>query len=469
MFRIPRTCWQPGVALAGLLLAGTLEVPAGSAQSSPAWPQWGGPSRNFVVDAAPLATSWPEGGPREVWRRPLGDGHSSIVMEAGRLYTMYRPPPTQAAAAEGRSAESGPGPLAEPAGPSAESAQRGRGRGGGGATWAAEETVIALDEATGETVWEHSYPARPLAFRFGAGPFATPLIVGDRLYTLGSNNQLFAFDKANGDVIWAHDLVEEFGAQETLVRPAVKAGMSCSPIAFGDMVIVTAGGPGQSVMAFDQATGEVRWRSGDFNVSQASPILIEVGGAPQLVVFGGMDVNGLDPATGELLWSHPHDTSGDMNISTPLWTDGNLLFVSSAYDGGSRMLRIGSQTTVEELWFTNQLRLHISNAIRIGDMVIGANGDFGPSFITALDVRTGERLWQDRSFARAHFLLVGETLVVLDEDGVLGLARASRDGFEVLARAGVLSNVAWTAPTLVGSSLYARDRREIVKLELPAR
>jgi outer membrane protein assembly factor BamB len=420
-------CSIPTLAAAGLI-ASASQTPAPGA-----WRQWGGPSRNFVV-AADLADVWPPEGPVVTWRRPLGDGHSSILVEDGLLYTMYRPAPP------------------------------------GGRGWASEEIVIALDAASGETVWEHEYAARPLAFRFGAGPFATPLIVGDRLFTLGTNNQFFALDRSTGDVLWAHDLVAEFGAQETLIRPAVKAGMSCSPIAWGETVVVTAGGPGQSVMAFDQASGEVVWRSGDFNVSQASPILIDVNGEPQLVVLGGMDVNGLDPDTGRLLWSHPHDTTGDMNISTPLWTDGNLLFLSSAYDGGSRMIRLrraDDVTRPEELWFTNQLRLHIGNAVRIGDIVIGSSGDFGPSFITALDVSTGERLWQDRSFARSRFLHADGKLVVLDEDGVLGLARASRDGLQVLARAPILSNLAWTAPTLVGTSLYARDRREIVRVELP--
>jgi outer membrane protein assembly factor BamB len=437
MVRAPRGLLAATFCIAAALVPLPHADAAGTERQARAWRQWGGADRNFVVDALPLAETWPADGPREVWRRPLGDGHSSILVEDARLFTMYRPAPP-----------------------------------GGGRGWAAEEIVVALDVASGKTLWEHRYAARPLAFRFGAGPYATPLIVGDRLFSLGTNNQLFALDTASGLVLWSHDLVKEFGAQETLIRPAVKAGMSCSPIAWGDTVIVTAGGPGQSVMAFDQATGAVRWRSGDFNVAQASPILIEVDGQAQLVVFGGMDVNGLDPATGEILWSHPHDTSGDMNISTPVWSDGNLLFVSSAYDGGSRMMHLrrdGDRTLVEERWFTNQLRLHIGNAIRIGDAIVGSNGDFGPAFITALDVATGARLWQDRSFARAQFLHADGKLVILDEDGVLGLARASRDGLAVLARAPILDSVAWTAPTLVGATLYARDRREIVRLELPMR
>jgi hypothetical protein len=187
-----------------------------------------------VVDSAPLADQWPDDGPTVAWRRPLGDGHSSILVGDGRLYTMYRPAPV------------------------------------GGGQWASEEIVVSLDAASGDAIWEHRYPARPLAFRFGAGPYATPLIVGDRLFTLGTNNQLHALNKATGAMVWSHDLVKEFGAQETLIRPAVKAGMSGSPLAFGDLVIVPAGGRGQAVMAFRQETGEVAWKGGDFNVSQAA-------------------------------------------------------------------------------------------------------------------------------------------------------------------------------------------------------
>src|SRR6266513_2285593 len=55
------------------------------------WTQWGGPHRNFVSDATGLASSWPSGGPKKLWTRALGEGHSSILAEGSRVYTMYRP------------------------------------------------------------------------------------------------------------------------------------------------------------------------------------------------------------------------------------------------------------------------------------------------------------------------------------------------------------------------------------------
>jgi len=420
--------------LAGVVPMGVLSA---TVPSDAGWLQWGGPTRDFVVRSAPLADAWPATGPKQAWSRPLGEGHSTILVEGNRLYTMYRP---------GRATVNDP--------------------------WAVEEMVIALDEATGRTVWEHRYPARPLDFKYGAGPHATPLIVGDRLFTAGTNNQLFALDKRTGKVLWSHDLVKEFGAQETLLRCPVKAGMSASPIAYGDTVIVLAGGAGQGVMALDQRTGAVVWKSGDLNVAQASPILIDVDGETQLVVFSGLAVSGFDPRDGRLLWSHPHDTRYDMNMGTPIWGPDKLLFVTSAYDNGSRMLHLkrqGGVTRVEERWHTLRMRVQFTSSIRMGDFIVGSSGDFGPMFLTAVDVATGAVLWQDRRFSRANLLLADGKLVVLDEEGMLGLARATRAGLEVLAQSQVLASWSWTTPTLVGSNLYIRDKKTIAKLELPQR
>lgn len=416
-----------------LLLVSSAVGIRGQSDAPDAWRQWGGPDRNFMVEATDLGTDWPASGPEQLWTRPLGDGHSSIAFEEGVLYTMYRPRIEQ------------------------------------DNEWAEEEVVVALEAATGRTLWEHRYPASPLNFRFGAGPHSTPLIVGDRLFTTGTNKQMYALDKRTGEVLWSHDLVEDFGAPPTLLRPAVKAGYACSPLAYGDTVIVTAGGEGQAVMAFDQKDGSVVWKSGDFNISPASPILIDLEGEEQLVVFGGLDVNGLDPATGELLWSHPHDPGGDMNISTPVWGDDNKLFVSSAYDGGARMLELGrteDRTVVRELWFTPRLRVHIGTVIRLGNLLVGSSGDFGGVILTAVDATTGEVVWRDRQFSRATFLYADDKLVILDEDGTLALATVSPEGLNVLARASVLTNKAWTVPTLVGTKMYLRDRRTIMALDL---
>ena len=405
------------------------------------WPQWGGPTRDFHSTATGLADTWPAGGPPVIWSRTLGTGHSAITVDDGRLFTLAR-------AGNGR-AKLGP--------------------------WSAEEAVMALDAKTGATIWEHRYPARTgyEDFSFGPGPHATPLVVGDRVFTVGTNQQLFAFDKRTGKVIWSHDFVKEFKSPELLLRPNVKTGYGCSPIAFGDTIICSVGGPGQSVMAFRQSDGAVVWKSGDFLTSAAAPILIEMDGRPQAVFLAGGMIAGLDPSNGKILWAHPHDPGNDLNCGTPLFGPDNVLFMSSAYQAGSRAIRLvprGNQLIdTEELWFTNRVRFMFLSSIRIGDFVYGTTGDFGPAFLTALNVKTGESPWQVRGFARASLVAADGKVIVMNEDGDLALARLSPTGAEILSRAKVFDTTTWTAPTLVGTTLYARDREKIVALDLGAK
>src|SRR5690606_18904012 len=107
-------------------------------------------------------------------------------------------------------------------------------------------------------------------------------------------------------------------------------------------------------------------------------------------------------------------------------------------------------------------------AVRVGDFIYGTTGDFGPAFLTALDVRTGRAAWQHRGFGRASLIYADGKLVVMDEDGDLALARVSPEGVTILAEAKVFDTTSWTVPTLVGTRLYARDREKIVALELGA-
>lgn len=396
------------------------------------WLQWGGPRRNFNVDSGALATRWPADGPRRIWQRALGEGHSGILADGGRLFTMYRPVGWFSMVRRSQ-----------------------------------QERIAALEAASGRTLWEFGYDAATegLDLSQGAGPHSTPLIVGDRLFAMSSRVQLFALDKDTGRLVWSHDLAKEYGAGLD------GRGYGPSPIAYRNTVIVPlgVGGPAGSVLAFDQETGALRWKGGTFGVAPASPILITVQGQDQLVISGSDQIVGMDPNNGRVLWSHPHKTEWGLNISTPVWSDDNQLFVSAAYNNGSRLLKLSSssgRTDVSQSWFQNRMRVHIGTVIRIGDFYVGSSGDFGPCPTVAIDVATGRLLWQSREFARATFLYADGKLIILDEDGVLGLAAPTRTGLNALARAPIMNNVAWTVPTLVGTKLYVRDRRAVAAVEL---
>jgi outer membrane protein assembly factor BamB len=391
-----------------------------------AWPQWGGPARNFHAESGTIARAWPDGGPTQLWRRSLGEGYSSILVDAGTLVTMYR-----------------------------------RGE---------AEIIIALDAETGATRWEYPYRA-PLAHNgyfdvwlsaAGPGPYSTPLIADGTVFAVGVNGHFHALDVRTGALRWSHDLVEKFDLTDY-------NAFASSPLAYARTVILPLGGSGRGVVALERDTGALAWQSDPLPLAPGSPVLIDVDGQEELVAWGQQELFGLDPDDGRVLWRHPHKNQLGLNISTPVWGPDNRLFVSSGYDGGSRMIRlsrIDGRTTTGEVWFNNRMRLHFGTALRIGQLVLGSSGDFGPAFITALDVDTGAEVWRERSFARAQMVYANGTLVIVDEDGEIAIASISDEGLRVHARKAILTENAWTPPTLVGSRLYVRDRKDILALDL---
>ena len=420
---------RPKLAL--LVLANLLVAPAVPtallAQEPPSgWDQLGGLTRNFQVDSAPLADTWPDDGPPTLWTRPLGEGYSSIVVDGDLLVTMYREQE--------------------------------------------DEVIIGLDAASGATRWRHAYPA-PLAHNgyvdiwlnaSGPGPYSTPLLAYGGVFAVGIDGALHALEAETGLVRWSVNLAERFELAEY-------NAFASSPLAFDGTVIVPLGGSGAGVVALNPASGAVVWRSEPFAVAPGSPVVITVEGRDQLVVVGQQELVGLDPDDGRLLWRHPHENELGLNLSMPVWGADGRLFMSSAYGGGSRMLTlsvIDGRTTPEEEWSTNRMRVHFTNALRVGGMVLGSSGDFGPAFLIALDASTGEELWRDRSFARAHLVYADDKVILVDEDGELALASVTNDGLDVHARHALLTENAWTPPTLVGRTLYVRDRKDILALDL---
>ena len=410
-----------------IVLSVVAAVSAWTIASAPAlgqWTQWGGSNRHFTTDASGLAETWPEAGPKRLWNRALGDGYATVLVDGPALYTMYRVDQ--------------------------------------------DEFTVALDAKSGGTLWEHRNPSptTPVMEQYGAGPSSTPLIVVDRLFSIGTNMVLNCFDKKTGKVLWKHDLVADFGAT------VPGRGYSASPIAYGRTIVLPVGGEGkegQSVMAFDQQTGKVAWKNQSFQTTHASPILIRFAGEDQMVFFMGAELVALNPTNGELLWRHPHETQYGANLSTPVFNGRDILFCSAAYDSGARAIRLSKKdgkTATEELWYSRKMRLHHGDAVILGDKVYGSSGDFGPAFFMAVHLESGKVAWRERGFKKATFVHADDKFIILDEDGQLALARESDGGLTIHSTCKITEPYSWAAPTLAGKTLYVRDRRNIMALDL---
>lgn len=396
------------------------------------WLQWGGPGRDFRTDGT-LLNKWPEEGPRKLWSVELGDGYSSVLVDGDTLYTMYT---IRMQLSEQK--------------------------------WELEgqEVVVALNAQDGEKRWEYKYDApweANMQMEFGPGPHSTPLIVDDRVFAIGCTCKLHCLDKKTGKLIWAKDLRKEFDASH-LMR-----GYGASPLAFEDTIILPIGGAGQGVIAFRQSDGSVAWKNQDFGPTYASPILIQIEGQTQLVIFSDNGASGLNPRDGSLLWNHAHKTQFDANISTPVWCRDNILFISSAYGNGARGIQIAKTQdgwSAKELWYNPKMKIHHGNAIADGNVVYGSSGDFGPAFMAAVDIHSGEFLWKQRGFTKATCVYGDKKLIVLDEDGNLALTQPTKKKLKTLSKTQVCKRIAWTVPTLADGKLYLRDRHTLCVYEV---
>ncbi|MEP6636030.1 MAG: PQQ-binding-like beta-propeller repeat protein, partial [Acidobacteriota bacterium] len=217
------------------------------------WTQWRGPERDGVVPSSSVPKAWPAS-LRRVWRVEMGEGYSSPVVSHGRVFVHSRLDP--------------------------------------------EEVVTAVDLAKGQILWQKKYAAtfekNQYAVSMAKGPNATPLIDGNRLFTIGVTGILTAWEAANGRQLWTNDYSKSVDTSKLF------CGTATSPLMVGGLVVIQVGSDlkGGKIMALDPATGVAKWEWSGPGPGYASPIVIEVAGQRQLVALTEGTIVGLDPKTG---------------------------------------------------------------------------------------------------------------------------------------------------------------------------
>jgi outer membrane protein assembly factor BamB len=383
---------------------------AGSAED---WPQWRGPRQDGISAETGLSTDWPEAGPPELWRIPLGAGYSAVSVAGDRAYTMF-------ATEEG-------------------------------------EFVIALDAKTGKTLWKVR-SGELFENSYGNGPRATPTIHEGRVYALGATGSLLCLDAATGERVWGANVLEKLGGEN------LEFGLSASPVVTGKMLLVVGGNDGKALAALDKGTGEVLWASLSDKGGYSTPIPVEVDGVKQIVVLTGQAVVGVAPEDGTELWRHPWKTTLDANVATPIFHDGRL-FISTGYGTGCGMFKLSvtdGKPAAELLWANKNMKNYFSTCVLVDGYLYGFNN----TMLTCMDFETGEATWRQRGFNRGSLFVADGRLIIFGERGTLAMAEANSEEYKELASAEILDGRTWTIPTLVDGRLYVRGEQELVCLKL---
>jgi len=321
-----------------------------------------------------------------------------------------------------------------------------------------QDVVRALDLTTGQEIWRFSYADTAAAASNDSG-FArsTPLISEGRAYTLSRLGLVHCLDAETGAKLWSRNIQIDFGGQ----KPTWDYSMS--PIVDGAQLVLCPGGDNAAVVALDKNTGDTIWADGGSDIpGYATPVVAEILGVKQYLVFTGVSLIGVAADSGQLLWRFPWKTSYDVNAATPL-ISGNRILITSGYGHGCTMVEITAEGP-QALWQNKELQAQFSSPVAYNGHIYGV-GD--PGFLVCLDPATGGALWKQPGFEKGGLCAVDGVIVVMTgSNGKITMVNAVPTGYEELGQIKPLDGQSWTAPIIADGKLLVRNRTALVCLAL---
>ncbi len=423
-----RVAWSAVVILLSTILGATIHADD--------WPQWRGPQRDGVWREDGIVSAIPESGLPIRWRTRVYNGWSGPAVAAGRVFVTDH------------------NPKSDPE----------------------VERIVCFDEATGQQLWVHDYPCPYGNMEYGNGPRATPTIQDGLVYSLGTMGHLVCLKAETGELVWKKSPGEELEVEKP------RYGVSAAPLVEGDVVIITSGvTPDGTAIAFDRRTGAERWRALNDRPAYSAPIILDMGGHRQVIVWTGDNVNSLDPATGEVLWQVPFKASFDpaQATATPVVHHDKMLLLA-AWNRGSMMIQLDQQKPgASVFWKTrSQPTANTNTPVFQDDKYIYTV--VGDGALCCLDAATGDEIWRTREatserFGMAHLVMQGDQCFLLNQQGHLISARLTKEGYHETGRmllveptAGyrAAGPVCWAHPAFANRHVFARNDRELVCVSL---
>jgi len=395
-----------------------------TALSETPWTGWRGTNRDARIDDFVPPKEWPDKLER-VWTTKVGDGYATPLIVGDLVY--------QQAREEGK------------------------------------EVLWCLNRTTGKPVWKKAIPVEFEAGRggerHGLGPKSTPTTAGGRVFTLSITGVLTAWSGKDGTLLWKRDFSED------LPKAFPYWGASTSPIAEGDRLFVHVGTCEEGALyCLDPKSGKNIWiRDEDANC-YSSPLVETIHGVRQLVEFNHSGLCGIDVTNGKLLWKHsfPHHGT-NQNTPTPVRHDD--LFIVGAEDRGMfavRPLKSGDTWSAEQVWRHRKVSFDMSSPVMNDGLVYGFS-QFKMGKFSCLEPSSGNVLWEGeaRMGENAQFLSLPGHVVALTNDGQLRVLRANREKYDVVRSYRVAEDDTWTAPALVGDSLFIKSGNDLTLWRFP--
>lgn len=413
-----RVC-RIGIVVAGITGAWSVAVPIASAQPRPGdWPAFrGGPEGTATSAAKGIPVRW-SATENVVWKTDLpGAGSSTAVVLGDRIFlTCY----------------SGYNVPGRPA----------------GTQYDLKYHVVCLDRAKGGILWTRDVaPKLPEQDRIRDGhgyATSTPAVDAKRVYAFFGKTGVVAFDHA-GKEAWRAEVGTSLNGW----------GSGASLLLSGKHVIVNASVESGKLYALDAETGREAWAVTGIKESWNTPILAKApGGATELVLAIQGKVLGLDPATGNQLWSAATDIPWYM-VPSLVAHDG-VVYAIGGRPGGGLAVKLGGRgdvTSTHRLW-TSRKGGNVSSPVYHEGRLYWMHDNLGVAFCA--DAKTGDVLYEHRLERAGQVygsaILVDGKILYPSRDGRVFVV-AAKPTFELLA-----TNTLGERGTVNSSPSVAGDR-----------
>ncbi len=387
------------------------------------WPRFHGSDLTNRSPATGLLKTWPEEGPRLVWRAGnMGHGYSSVTLAGGLIYTT------------------------------------------GNIDDATVITALTLD---GKVAWK--VPNGPAYKRSHPGARSTPTLDNGRLYHENADGDLVCLDAKTGRRRWHVNILEAFDGRN------IRWGLAESVLIDGDHVIAVPGGTEVGLVALDKQTGTTVWtcRTTEARPGYATPIAFEYGGIRHIVTFMASCLVGVNAKTGRLLWRVPYPAKYDENIVMPLFHNGHVFCTSRT--SGSRLYRLkvkGQACSVEKVWADQPFEVHHEGVLLLDGHLYGCAMSRRPGHWMCLDFAAGTRRWADRGIGRASITWADGRIYAVSHTGTVALVDPSPAAYRLVSRFELPSGgrgPVWAHPVVCGGRLYLRHDETLFCYDVSAR
>lgn len=409
------------------------------------WPRFRGVDLdNINKDTIPLAESWDTTGPSIIWKITLGEGYAGPAVHNGKVYLLdYN---------ERRKAD----------------------------------VLRCFSLATGQEIWRRWYY---VDLKRNHGYSRTiPAVTDKYVITIGPRSHVMCTDPETGDLLWSIDLEREYGIpgwRKGQVTPDFFTGQC--PLIDNDVAVI-APGVKALMIGVDCATGTIKWTTPNpdsLKMSHGSIIPMTIHGKRTYVYNAVGGVCGISAEAGEmgkLLWI-TKEWSPATTAASPLYLGNNEIAVFGSYGAGAGRIKInfdGSKFTAEaiEIHKANEgISSDQQTPILYDDyvwVVPPANaGELKRQLVCYDRSDLIKPVWNSGKENRygsqglGPYLLSGDKLYLLDDEGTLYLFRIQKNVATLLAHHKIINGKeAWGPMALAGKYLLMRDAHNLICLDV---